>query len=277
MKRKILIADRDESLQHAFSIVLPKERYEILYASNGKEVERLAEHVSPDIYVVNVNLPKMNGIELYKKLQRDRYLDDATFFFLKDEHDTTQLLGYQAAGVIEKPINFFRVYETITREDDVIDLTDVVEEETDTSKAAVVGNPIEDLISSLSRARESTEPAQSEPPVAPEGYRARQPEMQTPPAPTAREPRADLGERLRDAVGPLVNEAAGETEGGGSLEERIRTAMNEVLKEASEKLAARLAPEIAAYVEESVQRILLEVAERVIREEIDKLLKESAT
>ena len=128
MRRTIVVADRDEKLQQGFMTIFSKEHYEILYAPNGKEVEKIAARMSPDIYLVNVNLPKMNGIEVHKKLQKQGYLDKASFFFLKDEADTTELLGYQADGVIEKPINFFRVYETITSEDDVIELTDLVEE-----------------------------------------------------------------------------------------------------------------------------------------------------
>jgi DNA-binding NarL/FixJ family response regulator len=128
MKKTIVVADRDESLQHAFMTVFSKAHFEIIHASNGKEVERIAEKMNPDVYIVNVNLPKMNGIEVYKKLQKQKLLDKASFFFLKDETDTTELLGFQADGVIEKPINFFRVYETVTREDDAVELVDLVED-----------------------------------------------------------------------------------------------------------------------------------------------------
>jgi len=44
----------------------------------------------------------MNGIDVYKKLQKLGYLDKARFFFLKDEADATELLGYQADGVNRK-------------------------------------------------------------------------------------------------------------------------------------------------------------------------------
>jgi DNA-binding NarL/FixJ family response regulator len=131
MKRRIVVADKDGSLPHAFSTVFSKEQFEIYYASNGKEVERLADKISPDVYIVNVDLPKISGIEVYKKLQKDSVLKNASFFFLKDETNTTQLLGYQADGVIEKPINFFKVYEAVTKGEEVIELTDLVEEDTE--------------------------------------------------------------------------------------------------------------------------------------------------
>jgi len=132
MKKTIVVADRDESLQHAFMTVFSKAHFEIIHASNGREVERIAEKMNPDVYIVNVNLPKINGIEVYKKLQKQKLLDRASFYFLKDESDSTELLGYQADGVIEKPINFFRVYETVTKEDEAIELTDLIDDKPDT-------------------------------------------------------------------------------------------------------------------------------------------------
>jgi DNA-binding response OmpR family regulator len=107
MKKKILIADKDASLKEAFRIIFSEDRYDILYAASAKEVERLVAADRPDIYIVNVSLSKSSGIDVYKKLQKDRFLDTARFFFMKDENDSTELLGFQAEGVIEKPINFF--------------------------------------------------------------------------------------------------------------------------------------------------------------------------
>jgi CheY-like chemotaxis protein len=131
MKKTIVIADRDESLQHAFMTVFSREAFEIIYASSGKEVEKIAERIQPDVYIVNVSLPKLNGIEVYKKLQKQKFLETASFFFLKDENDKTELLGYQADGVLEKPLNFFRVYEAVTKEDEIIELTDLIDDRPD--------------------------------------------------------------------------------------------------------------------------------------------------
>jgi DNA-binding NarL/FixJ family response regulator len=258
--RRILIADRDESLQHAFATVLSRERYEIIYASNGKEVEKIAEKMNPDIYIINVNLPKINGIELYKKLQKERYLDDATFFFLKDENDTSQLLGYQAAGVIEKPINFFRVYETITKEDDIIELTDLVEEEEQHAET-----PFRKAV--YASKRETAQPVTE----------SREQAVPEPPTEKAAGLRAELGDRLRDAMGSMIGEPVEEAPPLTDLEGQFREAIGQVLDDGSKQLAAKLAPLVAVYVEDYVRRVLLEVAEKVIREEIDKLLKESGT
>ena len=271
MRRTIVVADRDEKLQQGFTSIFSKEHYEILYAPNGREVEKIAAMLSPDIYLVNVNLPKMNGIEVQKRLQEQGYLDKASFFFLKDEADTTELLGYQVDGVIEKPINFFMVYETITSEDDVIELTDLVEEEEETLQPRVEEQRTE---VAAPEPRPAGVAEKSAPKVEPKAAVSEEIELQT-----------MIGRRLRQAMDDTVRDNAarfpemkGAVDAGApqsELEQQLKAVLNQAMSEAAQKLSGRLAPVLTRYVEDYVTQMLLEITEKVIREEIDKLLKES--
>jgi CheY-like chemotaxis protein len=269
MKKTIVIADRDESLQHAFMTVFSKANFEIIHAANGKEVERIAERINPDVYIVNVNLPKVNGIEVYKKLQKQKFLETASFFFLKDESDATELLGYQADGVIEKPINFFRVYETITKEDEAIELTDLVE---DKAAEAVVpeavlpeagdaapgiegpadgGVPEQVAEPLLTTEPEALPPEEAEAPAAEEmvlsvvaaHFEEGQPAAPEPPA--TPEPPAALGlveQELAAEIGPKVE--SGEA-GQVHVEESLSSAFGARLKDAMESLGGGPLPDAA--------------------------------
>jgi DNA-binding response OmpR family regulator len=278
MKKTIVVADRDESLQHAFMTVFSREHFEIIHASNGKEVEKIAERIRPDVYVVNVNLPKVGGIEVYKKLQKQGLLETASFYFLKDESDTTELLGYQAAGVIEKPVNLFRVYETITKEDEVIELTDLVEERQGLPgrQAGEYSAGDREGATSQNAAREESVTTEEQKEVSREETALRK--DVTPPTP--------FEDRLRDAIDGLsssvdvgrAKEPAVSTDTAEAqieLEAELKLAINQTMEEAAKKLAGQIAPILGRYIEDHVKRTLLEVAEKVIREEIDKLLKES--
>lgn len=236
MKKTIVVADRDESLQHAFMTVFSRDLFEIIYASSGKEVEKIAERIQPDVYIVNVNLPKVNGIEVYKNLQKQRYLETASFFFLKDENDKTELLGYQADGVIEKPLNFFRVYETVTKEEEIIELTDLVDERPDfvsrrQEEAAPVA-PKPDL-PSVDERSDSAKRVFGVEPIAepvPEMEQA-EPARQEPPAMTAQpEEAAGSVTRPDDAEQKQVEpeKSVPQTEGAEqqSFEDRLRNAMD---------------------------------------------------
>jgi CheY-like chemotaxis protein len=314
MKRTIVVADRDESLQHAFMTVFSKDHFEIIYASTGKEVEKIAERIQPDVYIVNVNLPKMNGIEVYKKLQKQKFLETASFFFLKDESDRTELLGYQADGVIEKPLNFFRVYETVTKEDEIIELTDLIDEKPDLARRPPVQPGGDDAEVSSGLVDEKWEPVKTVPvdeqttAAAPEALEEQvvdtaetvreqvtagavtdeghgSPEEAVPEVAGISGDQSSFEERLRDAIDGLTGSSVARAEGFATLPEtegshmeleaQLKVVLNQAMEEAALKLSARLAPILTHYVEDYVKRMLLEIAENVIREEIDKLLKES--
>jgi DNA-binding NarL/FixJ family response regulator len=290
MKKTIVVADKDESLQHAFMTVFSRDHFEILYASTGKEVEKIAERIRPDVYIVNVDLPKVSGIEVYKKLQKQKILETASFFFLKDESDKTELLGYQADGIIEKPLNFFKVYETVTREDEVIELTDLIEEEslgTENQEQQKEGDT--DAVGQEFTGDTNMEDGAVEVKAESEPKKYQEEER---PADTDRDEglHSVFGERLRDAMDGIIGGAVSTSpavaaestpdvveldEAQQQLEAQFKVVLNQAMGEAALKLSARLAPILTQYVEDYVKRMLLEIAEKVIKEEIDKLLKES--
>jgi len=238
MKRKILIADKDASLKDAFRIIFSEDQYEILYAASAKDVEREAATARPEIYIVNVNLLKSSGVEVYRKLQKEKFLDSARFFFMKDENDTTELLGFQAEGVIEKPINFFKVHERIAKEDDVMVLVDEVIETGDV------------------RAKEATVAGAKEATVKEDI-----------------DVKVGMGQGL---VREFGSHAAATTEDiGPALEAELRRVLNVTMEEMVPRFVDRMTPVLSTFVEDYTRRVLYEIAEKVIREEIDKLLKES--
>ncbi|HOJ42980.1 MAG TPA: hypothetical protein PLW88_04550 [Syntrophorhabdaceae bacterium] len=118
--KKILLADRDEGLKDAFRVVFPTDEYEFFYTSDGASIERIALEYKPNIYIINVDLDKKDGIEVYEDLQERELLRDAHFFFLKDINKKIDLSGYtDIRGVIEKPINFFKVHQMIAELEDL--------------------------------------------------------------------------------------------------------------------------------------------------------------
>ena len=240
MKRKILIADKDASLKDAFRIIFSEDKYEILYAASAKDVEKVASSSPPEVYIVNVNLFKSSGVEVYKKLQKDHYLDNARFFFMKDENDTTELLGFQAEGVIEKPINFFKVHERIAKEDDLIVLTDEIAEREERVSAPVRPAPVKEE--------------------------------------TVKEDigvKVGLGEGLAKELS--ARPVASTEDIGPVLEAELRRVLGVTMEEMVPRLVDRMTPVLSNFVEDYTKRVLYEIAEKVIREEIEKLLKESGS
>ena len=61
---KILIADDDPQLLRALRITLTAKGYEIVTASNGEEVIGLAADERPDVLLLDLGMPRFNGLEV---------------------------------------------------------------------------------------------------------------------------------------------------------------------------------------------------------------------
>ena len=63
MNEKILVVDDDEGLRDLFKEVLTDEGYQVLTAKNGKEALQKLEKEKPDLIVLDIVMPKMDGME----------------------------------------------------------------------------------------------------------------------------------------------------------------------------------------------------------------------
>jgi DNA-binding response OmpR family regulator len=63
MKKKILLVDDDDGLRDLYEEELQGEGYEVVTAKNGKEALQKLERENPDLVVLDIVMPKMDGIE----------------------------------------------------------------------------------------------------------------------------------------------------------------------------------------------------------------------
>ena len=70
-KKKILIVEDDVAIVSALSIKLSENEFSILTARNGEEGLAVALRDHPDLILLDIVMPKMDGIEMLKKLRAD--------------------------------------------------------------------------------------------------------------------------------------------------------------------------------------------------------------
>jgi len=70
-KKKILIIDDDSSILEMYSITLKAEGFEVLSASNGKEGLKKAIAETPDLILLDIMMPVMDGLSMLQKLRRE--------------------------------------------------------------------------------------------------------------------------------------------------------------------------------------------------------------
>lgn len=68
-KDKILVADDEQSMREFLDIMLKKEGYKVSLASNGEEVLNLAEKDIFDLILMDIRMPKLDGIAVLKKIK----------------------------------------------------------------------------------------------------------------------------------------------------------------------------------------------------------------
>lgn len=63
MKKKVLVVDDDEGLRNLYKEELEEEGYEVITAKNGKEALQALGKEKPDLIVLDIVMPKMDGME----------------------------------------------------------------------------------------------------------------------------------------------------------------------------------------------------------------------
>ncbi|MDE0584512.1 response regulator [Planococcus sp. 11815] len=114
--RKILIVDDQQGIRLLLKEVFEREGYETLIAGSGKEALELTQETCPDMVLMDMKMPGMDGIELLKR-------------FKKRRHDCKVIMmtAYGEMGVIEESMNW-GVVRYFTKPFDVFELRDAVRE-----------------------------------------------------------------------------------------------------------------------------------------------------
>lgn len=68
MKKTILICDDEEGIRESLKLILEKN-YRLLFATNGDEAIDTLKKVSVDAVVIDIKMPRMDGIEAMRRLK----------------------------------------------------------------------------------------------------------------------------------------------------------------------------------------------------------------
>lgn len=71
MSNRILIADDEPSVRQLLELVLRNQGYEVLIAHNGDQLVRAAQEYVPDLVIVDLMMPAMDGYEAIRQLRND--------------------------------------------------------------------------------------------------------------------------------------------------------------------------------------------------------------
>ena len=91
-KEKILICDDSEGARESLKLILEND-YKLIFACDGLEALNLIKSASPDLVLLDIKMPKLNGIETLKELRQ-----------IKPKTKILFVTGYQYADVAQDAI-----------------------------------------------------------------------------------------------------------------------------------------------------------------------------
>ncbi len=104
--KKILVVDDEPDILKTVSFRLEKASYEILTATNGQEALNLVWEKRPDLILLDLALPGIDGYEVCKRLRADETLKNIPIIFLTASQPyriKEKVKGFDADDYLIKP------------------------------------------------------------------------------------------------------------------------------------------------------------------------------
>ena len=113
IKRRILVVDDEDNLRTMLVAALKFEGYDVTAATNGREGLRSVKESKPDLIVLDVMMPELDGFGMLKRLRETGDRTPVVFLTAKDTSaDAVQGLGLGADDYLAKP---FSLEELVAR------------------------------------------------------------------------------------------------------------------------------------------------------------------
>lgn len=108
--KKILVVEDDETLQETLAYNLNREGYEVIRASDGMTALNLARQAKPDLILLDVMLPELDGLTVCRTLRRESNVPIVLLTARGGEVDRIVGLDSGADDYIVKPFSLGELY-----------------------------------------------------------------------------------------------------------------------------------------------------------------------
>jgi len=115
-QKTILIADDEPDIVETLKFLVESEGYSCLTAFNGEDALKLAKEKRPDLIILDVMMPKINGYKVSRLLKFDaKYKDIPVLMVTARTQEEDKLIGEETGAdeYITKPFDIERILEKI--------------------------------------------------------------------------------------------------------------------------------------------------------------------
>lgn len=112
----VLVVDDSATDQYAFRMMLEKNGYQVSVAENGRQGVDMAAEVTPDVILMDVVMPELNGFQATRELSRNAATGDIPVIMVTTKDGETDVLWAKRQGAkayLVKPANEKELMKTI--------------------------------------------------------------------------------------------------------------------------------------------------------------------
>jgi len=108
MSRKILLVDDSATVLMMERMILASERFQIVTAANGEEAQQRAKTEQPDLILMDIVMPKLNGLQACQAIKNDPETAHIPIILVTTRGEAASLeAGYSSgcSDYVTKPVN----------------------------------------------------------------------------------------------------------------------------------------------------------------------------
>ncbi|WKV11028.1 response regulator [Marivirga harenae] len=118
--KKVLIAEDSSVIQNLTKKILMMQNYSIHSAKNGEQVLKALESDTFDIILMDINMPKMDGMECTRAIRalNDKSKSSIPIIAITGNAKNYSIEDFKEAGIneyLQKPLNFDQLVETVKK------------------------------------------------------------------------------------------------------------------------------------------------------------------
>jgi DNA-binding response OmpR family regulator len=100
LTKKILVIDDDQFFPKTLGAALPPEKYEVVYAEDGEVGLEKLKSEKPDLIILDLMMPKVDGIAFLKKLNEEKDLPKAPVLVSSNLSSVKKIGDVMAMGAV---------------------------------------------------------------------------------------------------------------------------------------------------------------------------------
>jgi len=97
----ILVAEDDKMYAKVYQNKLTKEGYTVTVVSNGTEAIKMAKEIHPDLILLDLIMPEMDGFEVLKKIKEDPVTKDVKVVVMSNLGQDSDIIRAKALGSVD--------------------------------------------------------------------------------------------------------------------------------------------------------------------------------